>query len=253
MSGSANAIAALLKDPVSFMQSNLIMINFAGPSGQYSMTLVDYGWPVTLPNGQQGNGYFLSPGNGPHCFDAFWCNYVSDTTHSVTVGPGHIKLMFTANMDGCSVGVGSPTLTKHRLISHSNSMQVGILVGQNMQARGALMCHIMGRNFQTLPGNHPQVNAIVARSHQQYAQRFDIQQHHGGDPGLETIEPQDYRRDSTGKETLSSTTFGVKDDNDDWAFYVQKRGFSGKTPILAGLVFVAGDQPPARGGGCVLF
>ena len=97
-------------------------------------------------------------------------------------------------------------------------------------------------------------NMLIARSHQQYAQRVGLEERHGGDAGMTTIEPPMYSRDpQEPREILKSTTFGIRDRRaNDWAFYVQKHGDIGRVPLLVGVAFAGGAQPTPRQSCCVI-
>lgn len=236
--GNAVAVADLLRDPLLFMQTNLVRPNLAGAFGNtpISMTLEE-DKPARLPNGQWIEAWSIAKGTGgADSFDAYWCPYSIDTTQSVTVGPD-AKLMFTADMTGCSLGVGSPTNTGHQLISHANCAQIGNLIAS------------------FYGGGDLDMQLLVLRASQQAFQKASLEQAHGGDPGLTAIEPPSYRSDPVEPtQLLSSTTFGIKDDKHQWAFYVQKRGFKNNKDELVGVAFVAGVRPvpPKRDGRCVL-
>jgi hypothetical protein len=238
--GDPVAVAALVKNPLLFMQTNLVRPNLAGAFGNDPIWMtLDEDKPAILPNGQVIDSWSITVGaDGPDSFKAYWCPYGIDTTQSVTIGPA-AKLMFTADMTGCSLGVGSPTDTGHQLVSHANCAQIGNLIAS-----------FYGND------NVP-MQLFVLRESQRAFQNLSLQQSHGGDPGMAPIEPSSYRQDPREPtQTLSSTTFGIKDEHDQWAFYVQKRGFKNYRDELVGVAFVAGVQPvqvARKNGGCVLF
>jgi hypothetical protein len=239
--GDAVAVAALVRGPLLFMQTNLVRPNLAGVFGNDPIWMtLDEDKPAMLPGGQVIHSWSITLGaaDRPDSFKAYWCPYGIDTTQSVTIGPA-ATLMFTADMTGCSLGVGSATDTGHQLVSHANCAQIGNLIAS----------HYGNDNLA--------MQLFVLRASQQSFQNLSLQQTHGGDPGMTAIEPPSYRQDAREPtQTLSSTTFGVKDDNDQWAFYVQKRGFKNHRDELVGVAFVAGVQPvqvAKNNGGCVLF
>jgi hypothetical protein len=239
MAKNAAAGDELNRRPLSFMRTNLVVPLLTAPSGLRSFMLDDRLGECRLADGTPCQGYYLLPGDGAAgCFDAYWCHYAENAIYGVTVGP-HAKLMFTADMTGCSLGVGSRTNTGHQFVTHSNCMAIGNLISD-----------LYGQD------NGPTMQLLVQRATQQFAQRVSIQQAHGGDVGLQTIEPPSYRRDPIEPtQTLDSTTFGIRDTNrNEWAYYVQKRGDTGAHTELVAVAFVAGIAPaPVNQGGCVLF
>ena len=66
--------------------------------------------PQAAPGGQAQNGIFMG----------YWCPYDIDRTSYVTLS-GAADYMFTATMDGCSFGVGTPSKDGTVTVSHSNS------------------------------------------------------------------------------------------------------------------------------------
>ena len=231
MAKSAEAAAALLNDPVAFMRVNLVSVQVVAASGLQSFCLDDSLGEARLPNGAVIRGYYLMPGDGgAGCFTAYWCRYEAEQTHSVVVGSA-ADLMFTATMNGCTLGIGSRNNTGNRLISHANSS-------------GATVNFI----HDTVEQRHVGALAamLVSRSHQQYQQRLAVQAAHTGPVTL--VEPSMYRRDANEQEILDSTTFGVRDAAaDDWGFYVQKQGDTGQHLLLVGVGFVGGAQPQVQG------
>ena len=96
--------------------------------------------------------------------------------------------MFTAAMDGCSLGIGSPTSSGARMIYHSNTASLGSQSDPNKQG-----------------------NAQATTLSLMY-----------GSSGIDKVwGPQDYRFEA-GQGILRSTTFGVRDSGSGaWNFYSQ--------------------------------
>lgn len=234
----AEAVAWLKRAPLDFMQNNLVMPMLHAPSGRISVTLQRQG------NARNSVGaiipcYLLLPATDEAAVDAYWCQYSEDKTYSVVVGSA-ANLMFTADMNGCSLGVGSRTTNGERLVTHANCQTIGELI----------------TGFADIPGAASQL--AVTRMMQQFFQQLSLQQAQGSDPGLATVDPPLYRHDSSvPDQRLSSTTFGIRDAaTNTWAFYVQKRGDTGTHELLVAVLFVAGDPPPAPNPSkswCVLF
>lgn len=238
MAKNPTAVAALLKSPLTFMRSNFVRVNFVDTRGLHSFTLDDSLGAAQLPDGTLIPGHYLVAGDGGSgCFTAYWCPYAPSELHSVIVGPA-ADLMFTANMSGCSLGVGSRTQTGHRLVSHANCMRTFDVIYDSLVARGT---------------QHA-VALLIARSHQQYTQRLALQFRMRNDAGMTTIEPPTYRRDDLEpREVLESTTFGVRDsDANDWAFYVQKQDVSQFNPVLVAVAFAGGAEPEEKHSYCIM-
>ncbi len=58
----------------------------------------------------------------PDTFMGYWCPYDMNRTSFTTLS-GSADYMFTATMDGCSFGIGTPAGDGTVLVSHSNSAQ----------------------------------------------------------------------------------------------------------------------------------
>jgi hypothetical protein len=56
----------------------------------------------------------------PNPFVAYFCPFKEKETHGTVISSA-ANLMFTTQMDGCSLGIGSPTTTGDRLIFHANA------------------------------------------------------------------------------------------------------------------------------------
>ena len=218
----------LLSSTLDFMSSNLVVTVSTGlPKGVHSFMLDDSLGEAHASDGSIIQGYYLMPGDKSEgCFDAYWCPYVPSSIRSVVVGKD-ARLMFTATMDGCSLGVGSRTQNGERLVSHSNEMGAVDFIYDTLEARGKGHAALM-----------------VARSHQQYLQQQRLATRQSGDAGMTIVDPTKYRRDAEGKEVLKSTTFGVKNpDGQDWGFYAHQYDDSKFFPVLIGVAFVAGARP----------
>src|SRR5258705_281531 len=75
------------RDTVGFMRRNIVVPNRSRPSGRYWMTLEDIGSPGSDVSGNVVQRYELTDGTPNHedSFEAFWCAYEKDRTHTVTV------------------------------------------------------------------------------------------------------------------------------------------------------------------------
>jgi len=233
---------AFTNAPLVFMQGNLVAVQVHAPRGRHSFMLDDSAGHARNAAGALIPAYYLMPGDGGHgCFEAYWCPYEPSGIRSVVVGSA-AQFMFTATMAGCTLGVGSRTAAGERLVSHANAMAtVDFMYGDNPNALS---------DFQM----------ALVRARQQAVQKGLVlrRQRVGGqpDPGLTLIEPKNYRADAAGNQTLSSTTFGLRNEGtDDWGFYTQKYDPNSNPETLIGVMFVAGTayHPPPLATQCVLF
>lgn len=239
------AAAALLASPVEFMQESLVIpVNGPQMRGVHNFILDDDFGNAKRPDGKQTKGFYLMPGQGAGSFKAYWCPYAPSSVRSVVVG-NQADLMFTATMDGCSLGVGSRTPAGERLVTHANAMSVGDAIYNELNRRGASQTAKM----------------LITRSHQQYAQQQQVYLRHlsphahdasGDVPDI--VDPTRYRRVSNGPEECSSTTFGVRDTElDDWAFYAQQYNpMTIPDPQIVAVFRVAGARPSPQAGNCVI-
>ena len=234
----AKAVEALLLDPLGFMQNNLVLPGLKGTSNLRWLTLDRVNYDAKTADGRIIPYYHLVEGKeGPGCFQAFWCDYDNSATKSVTVD-SRANLMFTAAMNGCSLGVGSKVQsTGTRLVSHANCTSIGSLISD-----------------LTRDPQKPKNEVMINRVSQQLAQTAILRMIHKYDPNLEIIAPPHYRIDEKARnQVLHSTTFGVRDwITNDWAFYVQKRGDYGGFDRLVSVMFVAGVRPFAISSPCII-
>ncbi|HYE34303.1 hypothetical protein [Methylocaldum sp.] len=152
--------------------------------------------------------YKLVPANTLSSIIAYWCPYRANELHSVTVGR-MARFMFTATMDGCSLGVGTDGGHGTRVISHVNSANYG-------------------------SGLEQALGMDKARAEQRKMQS-NLLKHKHGSGQVSVISPLEYMRDVDGDLVLKSTTFGIRPDGiDDWHFYVHRyyKDMSKFNPIL---------------------
>lgn len=123
-----NAVDRFLLDPVDFMQNNVVSTPEGGSvnetGGKKFFTLERLGGTArslerptaTIPT------YIARPctNNNPEgIFEIYWCPYKEDSIQSTTVGNA-ANIMFTAPMNGCSFGIGSPAKDGSRYVAHIN-------------------------------------------------------------------------------------------------------------------------------------
>lgn len=109
-------------DPFEFMKTNLVVV----PPG---LNDVITGHGQTLAEfyvEDAGDRFELrttvgmtTPNPHPPYVMAYWCPYQKDNDCKIMVG-NYADYMFTAKLDGCSFGVGSPTGHGEALVCHSN-------------------------------------------------------------------------------------------------------------------------------------
>lgn len=152
------AVGRFLQDPLGFMQKNILVIGWDGPAYDtfggtvYDMTFVQK--PIATASakklGEQLGLYFVvpqqmvaaMPGVTPdgRTFKSYFCPYQQNNILGTTISNGS-DFMFTATMDGCSLGIGMSGLNGERLIYHSNRggradeqrTELGLVLGASMQ------------------------------------------------------------------------------------------------------------------------
>jgi hypothetical protein len=204
----------LAQDPTGFMDDNIVVVpmtgNIGAPLLNGPIQVVLYSRPLNRVRGQRNNFsksdvdvYFMAPPGAPgmlpqdaiidaNQLTVYFCPYDANNTLGVVVSNA-ADLMFTTQMDGCSVGIGNKTSTGDRLIYHSNQAALG------------------------RTGPNAQLNA----QDQALRTAFTTDQ-----PNIETknigavLSPVDYRESSRGT-VYNSTTFGVRSGGN-WNFYAQR-------------------------------
>lgn len=110
---------------ITFFRENLVSVSFS------NMTAGVHGMTFELVEAKK---YRLVAGTE---FDAYWCPYKQDEVHAVTLS-GEADRMFTATMNGCSFGVGIPSLDGAVRVAHANSTEVKELDDFQMETFGML-------------------------------------------------------------------------------------------------------------------
>ena len=142
----ANASKAVVgqftTDPVRFMESNIVVCFEGGPGAggmgshtgggsapvlvetrtNFVLEILDPPYYVASKLGQALPVYRVTqvPAASGESFNAYICSYGQHMTFGVTLGKA-ANLMVTAQMDGCSLGVGSAASDGSRLVYHSNA------------------------------------------------------------------------------------------------------------------------------------
>jgi hypothetical protein len=160
------AVGEFLQSPIGFMEKNIVIIGFDGIEHDPLNARVEEMTFVTKPP-QQGQAkqlgrnlglYFAvpnamvaaMPGVTPdgRTFSAYFCPYRQNDTLGTTVS-NRADFMFTATMDGCSLGIGSPTQDGSRLIYHAN-------LGGNAGKQDLVLNLVMGASISSVfgPGSY---------------------------------------------------------------------------------------------------
>lgn len=122
-----------VRDPVAFLQDNILRSQFFDGGVRISesqplvVTIKVMAGDPKIVN-KPGKVYYLTTDvtgcDRTERVPIFWLGYKdNDTVRSTLNNNG--RLMFTANMDGCTLGVGSQTGSGGCLVTHANSKQSG--------------------------------------------------------------------------------------------------------------------------------
>jgi len=189
-----------IDNPLAFCADNIILVSeFQGEmrSGLHVFTLEHAPNLIGKQLGRMLNVYRLKPSGSVVGILAYWCPYRGNSVHGTTVGY-RARFMFTATMDGCSLGVGSDAGRGTRFVTHANA-------------------GTFGAKFE------PQLGMDKAREMQRDMQRSLIARKHGADGNVAVVSPLNYMKDVDGELALKSTTFGYRPDGvDDWHFYAHR-------------------------------
>jgi hypothetical protein len=193
---SLQAKAAFFKDPVAFARYNILLV------ANSNQQVLDQGGLTKVALEPDAKGFYHGEGyggslpviqvvdgtnKGEAAFDAYWCGYNHNSVRSITVWKD-ANAMFTARMDGCTLGLGVQSGDGAVLVTHVNERQ------------------FMADDDST---------AEMERQ-----QCLEARKEVGKNGTL--LEPEKYRRwNGTGAKT-ASTTFGVRDPvKGQWTFYAQ--------------------------------
>jgi hypothetical protein len=142
---------------------------------------------------------------------AYWCPYKQNDIRHATLGNDALY-MFTPTMDGCSLGVGSPSGNGVCRVSHVN----------------------MGRSATAVSPDKP---TPEARAQQRKMQKNYLISEHGH--GVQILSPAEYQTWDAGGEidnAIKTTTWGLHALGKAWEFYTQSYIKSGsKTYLWAGV------------------
>ena len=179
-------------DPVTFMQTNVVRCQFVdGSSGiadskpmVITIRLID---GATVVGSRVGKVFHLSTNTAgmsrAEKMPIFWLGYTENTASRVTLNNTG-RMMFTANMDGCTLGIGSQTGDGTCLVSHANMISEG---GGEAQRSG----------------QEGQLRGVF------------------GGQGFRMIQPASYALKSTGDSGFKATNFGINN-NGTWSFFTHR-------------------------------
>lgn len=179
-------------DPVTFMRTHVVRCQFidgsSGISQSRPMVVTIRQIPnATVVGSRTGKVFHLSTNcagmSRAEKMPIFWLGYAENTASRLML-TDRASMMFTALMNGCTLGVGSQAGDGGCLVSHANEKQLGggeaQRAGQETQLRGVF-----------------------------------------GDQGFRMIQPASYRMTSTGAATFQATNFGILNGGT-WSFYTHK-------------------------------
>jgi hypothetical protein len=206
----------LIADPFDFMKNNIVIVEMEGNNAVRrttgTTTLRLYSRPTNRVKGHKRDWkktktpvYYLSPDPvpvffmdaiiDPIPFDAYFCPYRQAETHGTMIS-GHAKLMFTTQMDGCTLGIGSATPTGDRLVFHANSGGTSNVAMNNQDRSLRTEFAADGANIEKM------------------------------------WSPTDYRTSRKGTY-YKATTFGVRDTTTNtWSFFCQRYTVEAMAPVI---------------------
>lgn len=153
-----SAVGKFLQSPFQFMENNILVIGWDGPvydtlDGRTTeMTFVQkpVGSAIARQLGRNLGLFFVVPKAmvaampaaipDGRTFNAYFCPYQPNKILGTTIS-NKADYMFTATMDGCSLGIGQAAPDGSRLIYHSNRggksdeqrLELGLVMGASLQ------------------------------------------------------------------------------------------------------------------------
>ncbi len=176
-------------DPVGFLQTHVVRSQFIDGSAKISesrplvLTIRQIA-DATVVGRSAGRVFHLSANVANLSRDekmpVYWLGYVAGSATDLMLGDAG-RMMFTANMDGCTLGIGSQAGAGGCRVSHANDVKSGDAeaqrVGQVDKLRGVF-----------------------------------------GDQGFRMLEPSSYKLTSTGAARFNATNFGINQGGR-WSFF----------------------------------
>jgi hypothetical protein len=132
-----SAVGKFLQSPLGFLEQNILVVGWEGRPEDNLGGRTDEMTFMTKPRttalarkmGIDLGLYFVVPAAMANAlptmtpdgrtFDAYFCSYQQNQTYGITLGKD-ADFMFTATMDGCSLGIGNANPDGSQLVYHSN-------------------------------------------------------------------------------------------------------------------------------------
>ena len=199
------------ENPYRFMQDNVVKVAAAPElpvGGENILRVYVERTAGTIENKDGGGVYLLWTGEGDNAIDAYWCPYKANNANDdfeATMIGNRANYMFTADMTGCTLGVGSQTGDGNVRVAHANAATVG----NESHRRGARGAADLAADMDR------QTNAQIERLQGIDIGHFISYQHYM----LNTAQALDLQ--------IHSTTFGMHRIGKAWAFFTHRWKFLG--------------------------
>jgi hypothetical protein len=204
-------------DPVAFMSVNVLRCQFFDGGFKISesrpvvITIKEMANSPRVVNKRNGKVFYLTTDTAGRGRDEkvpiFWLGY-KDNESTRGMLTNNSRYMFTANMDGCTLGIGSQSGDGGCLVSHANLKSAGGGEGQRS-------------------GQETQLRGLF------------------GEESFRMVQPGSYMYTTGGTKGFKATNFGVNI-NGTWKFYTHKWMLSGGSSgsYINGGCFPARPIPP---------
>lgn len=208
--------SAFIATPVQFTDDNIVLTNEnigkTQADGKLQTVCLKKLDRMGRKNGRNVPIYFLTlardgvpPGEQ---FDVYWCPYNQGETLHCNLGNAS-RFMFTATMNGCTLGVGSQNGGNCR-VAHANDAKA-------MRPLSGLLSH--------------EAFATQQRQFQRNSLWADF-----NSANISLITPDDYLTTGVDSSQQSITTFAIHDIGKSWSFYTQRSVKIGGNYIHRGVV-----------------
>ena len=198
--------------PYQFMKKHIVIVKlsdgFQKPRGnEVTAFVVKYPFDAQIENPPVPDSQvcFLhltedpgAPAPPRHTRKVYWCHYEYDSCHGTVLGRKHVY-MFTPQMDGCTFGAGSQTSDGITRVAHCNAGEFGRqhLTGGNLVGSLQVQAH---KQVETLDATFARKQVALGR----------------------IVSPFGYLKGDDGIDFRSkATTFGRRNEYDQWKFYTQ--------------------------------
>lgn len=221
------AVSVFKADPIDFLEKNIVMQEVGGTAvkgstGTFTLKEVTSKSGVLFDKTSTCKVYQMVQGTGSDTFTAYWCPYEDEKAMSVTLSD-KADLMFTANMTGCSFGVGIKGSDGSVRVAHANVQE-----SSQLQQIGEAMYSAFDPK---LKGPSKEMAFLEAKKYciKEGQQGVLLSGPTGVDGKVtSSINPGMYRG-------LSATTFGVRDGTNGWKFYFHTYERNGSNLRLFGV------------------